>query len=70
MIANRNQQPTQIIVESRADQAKEKEAKINATMLRLMFVGGAIDFKSSNVVALCAPSYTAAMLQLLLEQQK
>ena len=67
MIANQNQQPTQIIVESRADQAKEKEAKINATMLRLMFVGGAIDFKSSNVVTLRAPSYTAAMLQILSE---
>jgi hypothetical protein len=67
MIANRNQQPTQIIVESRADQAKEKEAKINATMLHLMFVSDAIDFKSGNVVALHAPSYTAAMLQILSE---
>ena len=67
MIANRNQQPTQIIVELRADQVKEKEAKINATMLCLMFVSGAIDFKSGNVVALRAPSYTTAMLQILSE---
>lgn len=67
MIANQNQQPTQIIVESRADQAKEKEAKINATMLRLIFVGGTIDFKSGNVVTLRAPTYTAAMLQILSE---
>ncbi len=67
MIANQSQQPTQIIVESRADQAKEKEAKINSTMLRLFFVGGVTDFNSGNLVTTHAPTYTAAMSQILSE---
>lgn len=66
-IANANQQPTQIIVESKADKAKEKEAKLNATMLCLLFVGGDFDSfkKRVDLVNLRVPTYTTVMLNIL-----
>ena len=59
--------PQQVIVESREDKAKEKEAKHNAVMLRLLFIGGTIDWDDDkpSITNFVLPRFTTAMENIL-----
>jgi len=57
-----------IVVESREDKSRESEAKFNNNMLRLLLVGGTIDFTSpGSFIGPCIAKYTQAMKNILLQ---
>jgi hypothetical protein len=60
------QQSQTIVVESRTNKSRETEAKFNNDMLRLLLVGGDVDFTSPGTFQNpCIPNYTQAMKNIL-----
>jgi hypothetical protein len=55
-----------IVVESRADESRESEAKFNNNMLQLLMIGGNADITTTRSFANpCIPTYTQAMKNII-----
>jgi hypothetical protein len=62
-----SQPPQNIIVESHADKAKEQEAKLNAIMLSLLFIGGKLDLDAGKITNTRLTTNTTEYNNILLQ---
>ena len=59
------QQPQNIVVESRADKAREQEAKLNTIMLNLFLVGIELDWDEGAITSTLLPTNTTEYKNIL-----
>ncbi len=58
----------QIVVESRADKAKEEEAKLSTIMLSLFLAGGSVDWEEGKITSVRVPTPTQEYKNILAQK--